>query len=387
MKIISFVWNKNYIYIFIVTIILLITNIYDDHFIDKSELEGNGYFIFLSTIFNMIGQFLTIIFFYIFKKEKIENKSFEKSKQTFKKINYVNKKDNFIVKNFDIKKGLLFRIIIICYISLIEIGQYIYNDSFLYHYLRKKISKVDYYYEYNSLEPLSLFILYHIIFYNKININKYQQISFILVIIILLFTFFLNLIKYELSDNFYYLINVLINNLIKNLKLIMLKYLIEYYYFDGFYLNGYAAFFSIIFYSLEYFLKQYYKIGKVIKNIFKIIFSFNIVYLPIYIVFDFVINIYLIIIISDNPVYFGFIRLLKLLLQYIYKLILMILQIESNKKILNNLLEIIILIFLMIAMFIYCEFLQINFAGINKDTKINIQKRADNEIKLYLLEK
>ena len=32
-------------------------------------------------------------------------------------------------------------------------------------------------------------------------------------------------------------------------------------------------------------------------------------------------------------------------------------------------------------MFIYCEFLQINFAGINKDTKINIQKRADNEIK------
>ena len=59
----------------------------------------------------------------------------------------------------------------------------------------------------------------------------------------------------------------------------------------------------------------------------------------------------------------------------------MILQIESNKKILNNLLEIIILIFLMIAMFIYCEFLQINFADINKDTKINIQKRADNEIK------
>ena len=31
-------------------------------------------------------------------------------------------------------------------------------------------------------------------------------------------------------------------------------------------------------------------------------------------------------------------------------------------------------------MFVYCEFLQINFAKINKDTKKNIQKRAENEI-------
>ena len=37
-------------------------------------------------------------------------------------------------------------------------------------------------------------------------------------------------------------------------------------------------------------------------------------------------------------------------------------------------------------MFIYCEFLQINFANINKDTKKNIQKRAENEMKIFQLE-
>ena len=300
MKIISFVWNKNYIYIFIVTIILLITNIYNVQIHKKNK----NYF--LANIFNMIGQFLTIIFFYKFKNEKMDNMS---------SLKKVNKEDNFIIKIYDIKTGLLFKIIIICFISLIEFCYYIYIDSYLYFYLKKKISKIEYYYEYDSLEPLSLFILYHIIFYNKININKYQKISFILVFIILIITFCCNLFKYNFLDNFCYLINVFIDNLIKNIKLIILKYLIEYYYFDGFYLNGYAAIFTIIFYSLEYFLKQYYKIGKVIKNIFKIIFSFNFFYLPIYIVFNFFLNIYIIKIISDNPVYFGFIRLFKLLLQ------------------------------------------------------------------------
>ena len=66
MKIISFVWNKNYIYIFIVTIILLITNIYNALIYKNNK----NYLNFIVDIFNMIGQFLTIIFFLNLKKNK-----------------------------------------------------------------------------------------------------------------------------------------------------------------------------------------------------------------------------------------------------------------------------------------------------------------------------
>ena len=168
-----------------------------------------------------------------------------------------------------------------------------------------------------------------------------------------------------------------------------MKYFIEYYYFDGNFLNGYSAIYVIILYSLQHFLKNYDKIGKVSKNIFKILFSFNIFYLPIYIAFDFFINIYIIIIISDNPVYFGFIRLLKTIIEDIYKIIFMkIFKIISkeDKNLDVIIIEIIISIFLIIAMFIYCEFLQINLADMNKDTKKNIQKRAENEMKIFQLE-
>ena len=53
---------------------------------------------------------------------------------------------------------------------------------------------------------------------------------------------------------------------------------------------------------------------------------------------------------------------------------------KEDKNLDVIIIEIIISIFLIIAMFIYCEFLQINFADMDKDTKKNIQKRAENEI-------
>ena len=384
MKLISFVWNKNYIYIFIITIILFINDFYNNDFINGIiNIKKNKEYNYLINIFNMIGQFLNIILFYKFKKVQTEN-SIKKIQITKKKID-MNKNQKSIITFYHIKTYYSFNIIIIFYISLIEFCDYIYKDCYLNYYLNNKISKKDdeHFYEYVSLEPLSLFILYHIIFYKKKNINKFQKISINFVIIILIITFCINLYYNNFFDNFCYLINNIILNLIRNLKLIILKYLIEYYYFDGFYLNGYAAIITIILYSLEYFLKQYYKIGIIIKNIFKIIFSYNFFYLPIYIVFNFFINIYMIIIISDNPVYFGFIRLLKIFLRNIFYLLN---NLKSNNKLINAIIEFIISIFLLIIMFIYCEFLQINFANINKDTKKNIQKRAENEMKIFQLE-
>jgi hypothetical protein len=198
----------------------------------------------------------------------------------------------------------------------------LYNYGVFYIKSKEKIDK-NKYFQYYSLEPLCLFILYYIIFYKKNNIKKHHKISFILVIIILIITFFLNLFYNNLLENFNYLINTFITNSLKNLKLIFLKYFIEYYYFDGNFLNGYSAIYSIILFSLQHFLKNYDKIGKINKNIFKILFSLNIFYLPMYIVFNFFINIYIIIIISDNPVYFGFIRLLKLFIIYFLNVLLL----------------------------------------------------------------
>ena len=71
MKLISFVWNKNYIYIFILTIILIIYDFYNGFIIKR---KNNKEYNYLIKIFNMIGQFLNIFLFYKFKKKQIENK-------------------------------------------------------------------------------------------------------------------------------------------------------------------------------------------------------------------------------------------------------------------------------------------------------------------------
>ena len=375
MKVLSFYYNENFKYILIVALILILTNIYDDYFINDKYYNNNE-FDYLSAIFNYIGQFLTIFIYYKYK---------EKNKVNSTEINTLNDLIHSNNNNSLINLKFSFWIfnLIIFYLALTDFCHMLYNYGVFYIKSKEKIDK-NKYFQYYSLEPLCLFILYYIIFYKKNNIKKHHKISFILVIIILIITFFLNFIYNNFLENFYYLINTFITNALKNLKLIFLKYFIEYYYFDGNFLNGYSAIYSIILFSLQHFLKNYDKIGKINKNIFKILFSFNIFYLPIYIAFDFFINIYIIIIISDNPVYFGFIRLLKTIIEDIYKIIFMrIFKIISKEdKDLNvMIIEIIISIFLIIAMFIYCEFLQINLAEMDKDTKINIQKRAENEIK------
>ena len=373
MKILSFYYNENYKYILIVAIILILTGIYDDYFINDKYFN-NEEFNFLSTIFNYIGQFLTIFIYYKYKEKNKVNST------EINKLNYLihsgGGSDNNLNFSFWMFNLMIF------YLALIEFCHMLYEYGVIYIKSKKKIKYLKYF-QYYSLEPLCLFIFYFIIFYKKNNIQKHHKISFILVIIILITTFFLNLIYNNFLENFYYLINTFITNALKNLKLILLKYFIEYYYFDGNFLNGYSAIYLIILYSLQHFLKNYDKIGKVIKNIFKILFSFNIFYLPIYIAFNFFINIYIIIIISDNPVYFGFIRLLKTIIEDIYKIIFIkIFKIISkeDKNLDVIIIEIIISIFLIIAMFIYCEFLQINLANMDKDTKKNIQKRAENEI-------
>ena len=372
MKILSFYYNENFKYILIVALILILTNIYDDYFI-KDKFYNNE-FDYLSTIFNYIGQFLTIFIYYKYKEK---NKVNSTEINTLNDLIHSNNNNNLINLKFSF---WIFNLIIF-YLALTDFGHMLYNYGVFYIKSKEKIKSLKYFHYY-SLEPLCLFILYYIIFYKKNNIKKHHKISFILVIIILIITFFLNLFYNNLLENFNYLINTFITSSLKNLKLIFLKYFIEYYYFDGNFLNGYSAIYSIILFSFQHFLKNYDKIGKINKNIFKILFSLNIFYLPMYIVFNFFINIYIIIIISDNPVYFGFIRLLKTIIEDIYKIFMKIFKIISkeDKELDVMIIEIIISIFLIIAMFIYCEFLQINLAEMNKDTKINIQKRAENEI-------
>jgi NADH:ubiquinone oxidoreductase subunit 2 (subunit N) len=72
MKILSFYYNENYKYILIVAIILILTSIYDDYIINDKYFN-NEEFNFLSTIFNYIGQFLTIFIYYKYKEKNEVN--------------------------------------------------------------------------------------------------------------------------------------------------------------------------------------------------------------------------------------------------------------------------------------------------------------------------
>ena len=99
MKLISFVWNKNYIYIFILTIILFISDFYNGFIIKR---KNNKEYNYLIKIFNMIGQFLNIFLFYKFKKKQTENKCLKLNEKLNDKTINMNKNVNFIIKIYDI---------------------------------------------------------------------------------------------------------------------------------------------------------------------------------------------------------------------------------------------------------------------------------------------
>jgi CDP-diglyceride synthetase len=99
MKLISFVWNKNYIYIFILTIILIIYDFYNGFIIKR---KNNKEYNYLIKIFNMIGQFLNIFLFYKFKKKQTENKGLKLNEKLNDKTINMNKNVNFIIKIYDI---------------------------------------------------------------------------------------------------------------------------------------------------------------------------------------------------------------------------------------------------------------------------------------------
>jgi membrane-bound ClpP family serine protease len=99
MKLISFVWNKNYIYIFILTIILFISDFYNGFIIKR---KNNKEYNYLIKIFNMIGQFLNIFLFYKFKKKQTENKGLKLNEKLNDKTINMNKNVNFIIKIYDI---------------------------------------------------------------------------------------------------------------------------------------------------------------------------------------------------------------------------------------------------------------------------------------------
>ena len=88
MKLISFVWNKNYIYIFILTIILIIYDFYNGFIIKR---KNNKEYNYLIKIFNMIGQFLNIFLFYKFKKKQTENKGLKLNEKLNDKTINMNK--------------------------------------------------------------------------------------------------------------------------------------------------------------------------------------------------------------------------------------------------------------------------------------------------------
>ena len=162
MKKFSFTYNENFKYILIIAIILIITNLYDDYFIAGKNFN-NDTFNFLLNIFNYIGQFLTIFIYYKYKEKNTDKKKLISSDKT--SLNYLinsNNNNNFVNLNFSF---WIFNLILF-YIALIDFCHMLYKMGIFSIKSKEKISTLKYY-NYYSLEPLSLFILYHKFFIKK----------------------------------------------------------------------------------------------------------------------------------------------------------------------------------------------------------------------------
>ena len=135
MKILSFYYNENFKYILIVALILILTNFYDDYFINDKYYNNNE-FNYLSFIFNCIGQFLTIFIYYKYKEKNTDKKKLISSDKT--SLNYLiysNNNNNFVNLNFFY---WIFNLILF-YIALIDFCHMFYKMC-LFKIKRKNFS-------------------------------------------------------------------------------------------------------------------------------------------------------------------------------------------------------------------------------------------------------
>jgi len=195
------------------------------------------------------------------------------------------------------------------------------------------------------------------LFFDK-KMYNHQYLSFFCFLFILIFKFIFNSIEIGflkiLIDFCFYIIYYFF----VGFKLVLIKYLIDYFYMNGYVLLGIQGIYNLIFYIFFYFFSFGIE-DNIFKKIYWILFL-----IPTF--FNFIINIFTIIILTNfGPIFYSLSCIL-------FEQFLDIVHDTINHYFFRDSFINIISCFLIL---VYCEIIQLNFCGLNKNTRKNIQIR------------
>ena len=322
---IYFHFKKGFIFCLLIIIFHLFSRI-----IEKSKLiiEDNY------TILRIVSQ-ISVIFVFIIEKQY--------TKQFIKKTESPNY-DNF--KKYLFPQDKIISLIIFSIVF----------DFFAHFLIIKKSLE---FFEYYS-NILIVFLFEMILFQKEIFSHHYiSLVIYLFIIIFFQFTFYTNFIHFILL-----LLKFFVNGYCFYFSLFLIKYLNTNYFFSVYLLGSFIGIERLLF-QIFIIKIDFSKIYNFTNNN---IFSINIIYI---ILRFFYYYLYYTIISKLEPIYL-YINdtIVLLLLQFILD--------ENNKYKIQNINLIIITIITIISCFIFIEVIELNFCGLNKNTKQNITKRSQD---------
>ena len=356
MKIISFFFHKNHIYLFIIFIIL-ISQYFIDFFIHnyihkKYKLKDKLYRFYL-LCFRYAGQSLLLLPYFI---SYYDNKKSEKKKITNNNLSLTILPVNNI-KEF--KNNNIFILFYAFILSMMELLLNTFSNSIAFHEDNKN-------FKYKEIQICIIIICYYKLF--NITLYIHQKICFYIFFFILIFKLIYNIFELDRDIYLFDLAYNFVHYFFVGFKIIILKYLINYFFISGYLLLGLEGLLDLIFHFVYYYLSF-----GIEKNIFEKI--YYLLFLIITIEY-FILHIFLTILITKfDPILYTLSSLFFTIIEYFLE--------EIDKYIIVN---IIINIISCFCILIFSEIIQLNFCNLNKNTKINILKREKNEKKLNTLE-
>ena len=366
---IKFFFYKKHIFILFPCILLMIeyliqVNIVDKQFKKKNKHEKE----FFISVSHYLAEALILItnkFYYKKKKLKVGIKSIQNTKFLYIRKN---------IFNSSYKHFPLFLFVI----SLIEIFLSIFkNNNIIIPISNAKEKK-----SFNYLEiKCCLCCIFYILFF-KLNFYNFQYLSISTFMITSIFKIFYNFFEKENNKKIKVLIDFLyffIREFLYILRIILIKYVNHYYYVNIFLAIGFEGILNLFFHTIYYFFS--YNIYNN-ENLFKLLNMKLIISLLIILIIYFCFYlVFCLMILKFDPIIYCLSILLFDFLKFFYNDI--ILDLHNDNKICDLTIKIIKTIFTVfhcLAILIFCQIMQLNFYGLNKNTNVNIELREDEEI-------
>jgi hypothetical protein len=197
-----------------------------------------------------------------------------------------------------------------------------------------------------------------------------------------IFKIFYNFFEKENNKKIKVLIDFLyffIREFLYILRIILIKYVNHYYYVNIFLAIGFEGILNLFFHTIYYFFS--YNIYNN-ENLFKLLNIKLIISLLIILIIYFCFYlVFCLMILKFDPIIYCLSILLFDFLKFFYNDI--ILDLHNDNKICDLTIKIIKTIFSVfhcLAILIFCQIMQLNFYGLNKNTNVNIELREDEEI-------